>query len=110
MVFVITQPCIDTRDQSCVAVCPVDCIYVGERMLYVHPDECIDCGACEAECPVEAIVPEASVPEEMQAFVAINRDMFDGLETDGAASFGPFGRDHPLVKRHPVASSPPGSG
>ena len=58
MTYVIGPPCIDIKDASCVAECPVDCIYVGGRMLYIQPDECIDCGACEPVCPVEAIYPE----------------------------------------------------
>lgn len=57
MPYVITEACINTKDKSCVDVCPVDCIYEGPDMLYIHPDECIDCGACEPECPVTAIFP-----------------------------------------------------
>jgi ferredoxin len=57
MPYVITEPCIGTKDASCVEVCPVDCIYEGEDQYYIHPDECIDCGACEPECPVTAIFP-----------------------------------------------------
>jgi NAD-dependent dihydropyrimidine dehydrogenase PreA subunit len=53
--YVITEPCIDVKDKSCIEECPVDCIYEGDRMLYIHPDECVDCGACEPVCPVEAI-------------------------------------------------------
>ena len=65
MTYVIAEPCVNVLDQSCVAVCPVDCIHFEEgvdRMLYIDPDECIDCGACEPECPVNAIFPEESVP------------------------------------------------
>ena len=62
MPYVITEACKDTKDKSCVDVCPVDCIYEGPEMLYIHPDECIDCGACEPECPVTAIFPEEDVP------------------------------------------------
>jgi NAD-dependent dihydropyrimidine dehydrogenase PreA subunit len=58
MTYIIAQPCIDTKDASCVDVCPVDCIYEGEDMFYIHPEECIDCGACVPECPVEAIFPD----------------------------------------------------
>ena len=58
MTYIIAEPCIDVKDRGCVDVCPVDCIYEGEDMLYIHPDECIDCGACEPECPVTAIFPE----------------------------------------------------
>ncbi|MEN3001814.1 MAG: ferredoxin, partial [Armatimonadota bacterium] len=52
MPYVICEPCIGVKDKSCVAVCPVDCIYEGEDQLYINPDECIDCGLCEPECPV----------------------------------------------------------
>ena len=55
MTYIIAEPCIDIRDLSCVDVCPVDCIHQGERMLVIDPEECIDCGACEPECPVDAI-------------------------------------------------------
>ena len=75
MTFVITQPCIDTTDQSCVDVCPVDCIHFEEdtdRMLYIDPVECIDCGACEPVCPVDAIFTEDTVPEDQAPFYDIN--------------------------------------
>ncbi|MBM3138618.1 MAG: ferredoxin family protein, partial [Chloroflexi bacterium] len=75
MTFVITQPCIDTTDQSCVEVCPVDCIHFDEgkdRMLYIDPVECIDCGACQPACPVSAIFPEAGLPEDQRQYTEIN--------------------------------------
>lgn len=77
MPYVITEACIGVKDRGCVDVCPVDCIYEGEGQLYIHPDECIDCGACEPECPVNAIYPEEDVPENMQSFIAANREIFD---------------------------------
>ena len=58
MTYVITEPCIDVKDKACVEVCPVDCIYEGLNQLFIHPDECIDCGACEPVCPVKAIFTE----------------------------------------------------
>jgi NAD-dependent dihydropyrimidine dehydrogenase PreA subunit len=61
--YVIAEPCIDVVDRACVDECPVDCIYEGERALYIHPDECIDCGACEPVCPVEAIFYEDDLPK-----------------------------------------------
>jgi ferredoxin len=64
MTYVITEPCIGTKDASCVEVCPVDCIYEADEQYYIHPDECIDCGACEPECPVQAIFPDTDVPPE----------------------------------------------
>lgn len=75
MTYVITSPCIDTTDQSCVDVCPVDCIHFDEgvdKILYVDPDECIDCGACEPACPVSAIYAEDDVPEDETAYTEIN--------------------------------------
>ena len=75
MTYFITSPCIDTIDQSCVDVCPVDCIHFEEgkdRMLYIDPDECIDCGACEPACPVSAIFAEDDLPEDQEAFREIN--------------------------------------
>ena len=82
MTYIITQPCVDTMDQSCVDVCPVDCIHFDEgvdKMLYIDPDECIDCGACEPECPVEAIFPEDALPEKWEPFVKINAVYLDGI-------------------------------
>jgi ferredoxin len=58
MTYVVTEACIKCKYQDCVEVCPVDCFYEGENMLVIRPDECIDCGVCEPECPVEAIVPD----------------------------------------------------
>ncbi|HUH08771.1 MAG TPA: ferredoxin [Egibacteraceae bacterium] len=102
MVYVIAEPCIDVKDKACVDECPVDCIYEGERMLYIQPDECIDCAACEPVCPVEAIAYEEDVPEEWAEYTAINREFFGeevtGLgEPGGAAQVGPIAKDHPKV-------------
>jgi ferredoxin len=58
MAYVVTDPCIKCKLMDCVEVCPVDCFYEGENMLVINPDECIDCGVCEPECPVEAIIPD----------------------------------------------------
>lgn len=77
MTYIITQPCIDEKDASCVDVCPVDCIYEGEDQFYIHPEECIDCGACVPECPVEAIFPDDEVPEQWQEYTAKNYTYFD---------------------------------
>ncbi len=59
MTYVVTENCIRCKYMDCVEVCPVDCFYVGENMLVIHPDECIDCGVCEPECPAEAIVADS---------------------------------------------------
>ncbi len=72
MTYVIAEPCIDEKDRSCIEVCPVDCIYETERMLVIDPTECIDCSACEPECPVEAIYPEDALPEKWLPFLQVN--------------------------------------
>lgn len=71
MTFVVTDACVRCKYTDCVEVCPVDCFYEGENMLVIHPDECIDCGVCEPECPVEAIKPEA---DDLLNWVEINRE------------------------------------
>jgi len=83
MTYIITSPCIGTKDKSCVEVCPVDCIHDDgdeDQMLYIDPAECIDCGACEPECPVEAIFPEDALPEKWNAFIPVNYAYGDGAE------------------------------
>jgi NAD-dependent dihydropyrimidine dehydrogenase PreA subunit len=77
MPFIIAEPCIGVKDKSCVEVCPVNCIYEGEDQYYIHPDECIDCQACEAACPVQAIFPDNTVPEKWQTFIEKNRKHFE---------------------------------
>ena len=72
MTYVIAFPCVDVKDKSCIEECPVDCIYEGDRMLYIQPDECVDCGACEPVCPVEAIFEEDDVPEQWTDYIEIN--------------------------------------
>ena len=95
MAYIICEPCVGVCDTACVEVCPVDCIHytqddagadiqkmkdAGEsidgKMLYIDPEECIDCGACEPECPVEAIFEESAVPEEWQSYIKMNYDHF----------------------------------
>ncbi len=66
MTYIIAEPCIDEKDKSCIDVCPVDCIHEYDRMLVIDPEECIDCGACEPECPVEAIYPEDALPDKWE--------------------------------------------
>jgi ferredoxin len=83
MPYVIAEPCIGVKDRACVEVCPVDCIYEDDLMLYIHPDECIDCGACEPECPVTAIFPEEDVPPQWKDYIAKNKDVFNGPNPPG---------------------------
>ena len=71
MTFVVTDACVKCKYTDCVEVCPVDCFYEGENMLVIHPDECIDCGVCEPECPAEAIHPES---EDLLKWVEVNRE------------------------------------
>ncbi|MFE2429287.1 ferredoxin [Streptomyces sp. NPDC059373] len=106
MPYVIAAPCIDVMDKSCIEECPVDCIYEGERKLYINPKECIDCGACEPVCPVEAITQDRRTDEEHVEFVEDNRRFFTeplpGRDAPvgtpgGANKIGPVGVDTPMV-------------
>ncbi len=71
MTYVVIEACIKCKFMDCVEVCPVDCFYEGENMLVIHPDECIDCGVCEPECPIEAIIPDTDAGGE--EWVEMNR-------------------------------------
>ena len=114
MAYVIGEPCIDVMDRACVDECPVDCIYEGGRSLYIHPDECVDCGACEPVCPVEAIYYEDDLPDRWKVYTDDNArfftDLLPGRETPlgspgGAARLGPVGVDTELVANHPKPES-----
>ena len=76
MTHIIAEPCIGTKDTACVDVCPVDCIYSkpGDNQLFINPEECIDCAACEPVCPENAIFVEEDVPEDQQMFIKLNYD------------------------------------
>jgi NAD-dependent dihydropyrimidine dehydrogenase PreA subunit len=110
MTYVIAEPCVDVMDRACIQQCPVDCIYEGARSLYIHPDECVDCGACEPVCPVEAIYYEDDLPESMRPYgpdnVAFFADVLPGRDAPlgapgGAARLGAVGVDAPLVATLP---------
>ncbi|MBX3097329.1 MAG: 4Fe-4S binding protein [Fimbriimonadaceae bacterium] len=75
MPYVVAEPCIGVKDKSCMNVCPVDCIYEGDDMVFIHPDQCIDCGLCEPECPVSAIFVESDVPANWKEYVEMNDRM-----------------------------------
>ena len=108
MPYVIASACIDVNDKSCVEECPVDCIYEGERKSYINPKECIDCGACEPVCPVEAISQDRRVADGRRAVrrgqpgvlhrgaarAATSRSAHPG----GARKVGELGTDTPLVQ------------
>ena len=76
MTYVVTEACIKCKYMDCIEVCPVDCFYEGENMLVIHPDECIDCGVCEPECPTEAIVPDSL--EEADKWLDVN-EKYSGI-------------------------------
>ena len=100
--YIIAEPCIDIKDKSCIDVCPVDCIHEYDRMLVIDPEECIDCGACEPECPVEAIYPEDALPDKWQDFVRINYAFPDaGVINDLVAAY---------ASEHNVQNSLPDAG
>ncbi|MEO8269257.1 MAG: ferredoxin family protein [Aureliella sp.] len=75
MTHVVAEPCFDCKYTDCVVVCPVECFYQNEQLLFIHPDECIDCEACVPECPVEAIFHEDNLPEEWKDYTARNAAM-----------------------------------
>jgi NAD-dependent dihydropyrimidine dehydrogenase PreA subunit len=105
--YVIAQPCVDLLDKACIEECPVDCIYEGNRMLYIHPDECVDCGACEPVCPVEAIFYEDDTPEQWKDYYKANVEFFDDLGSPGgAAKLGKIDKDHPLIEALPPQVQP----
>ncbi len=72
MTYVVAEPCIKCKFTDCVDVCPVDCFYEGENFLVIHPDECIDCGACVPECPTESIFSEDDLPEKWEEYTELN--------------------------------------
>ena len=98
MTFVVTQACVDIKDKSCIAVCPADCIYEGGRMMYINPDQCIDCGACEEVCPTSAIRFDADLGEEEAPFLDLNAEFFEGMAAPkGARKLGRIDRDVEFV-------------
>ncbi|GAA0712962.1 4Fe-4S binding protein [Dactylosporangium roseum] len=98
MPYVITSSCVDVMDKSCVEECPVDCIYEGDRMMYIQPDECVECGRCEPVCPEVSIFHHEDLPEAVQQFERINAEFFAGLGSPGGArKVGRTGADHPDV-------------
>jgi NAD-dependent dihydropyrimidine dehydrogenase PreA subunit len=108
MPFFIAGDCLDVLDKSCIEECPVDCIYEGGRKMYIHPRECIDCGACEPVCPVTAIVSDLTMTDDNRGWKDDNAAFFSEVLTGrngplgspgGAAKMGPIGADTPLAQR-----------
>ena len=75
MAFIVTESCIQCKHTDCVEVCPVDCFYEGPNFLVINPNECIDCGLCEPECPVDAIFSEDELPPDQIQFIELNDDL-----------------------------------
>ncbi|HKN96239.1 MAG TPA: ferredoxin [Pseudonocardiaceae bacterium] len=111
MPYFIAGDCLDVLDRSCVEECPVDCIYEGDRKLYINPRECIDCGACEPVCPVEAITSDLRINDEDVPWRDDNAAFFDDVlpgrdaplgSPGGASGIGRVGVDTPLASRTPA--------
>lgn len=110
MTYVISAACVDVMHKACVQECPADCIYEGARVLYINPDECVDCGACRLACEADAIYYETDLPEDQLQHLADNAAFFnetlpgrDGPlgAPGGAAALGPVGVDTPLITAMP---------
>lgn len=84
MAYIVADPCVKCKYTDCVAVCPVECFYEGENTLAIHPDECIDCGACEPECPTTAIFEESALPDKWAVYREINA-VFSGAKAGSEA-------------------------
>ncbi|MBI2935997.1 MAG: 4Fe-4S binding protein [Chloroflexi bacterium] len=84
MTYIIAEPCVGLKDGACIDVCPVDCIYTRpeDNQMFINPDECIDCAACEPVCPVAAIFVEDQVPEKWASFTPLNYDYFKDKNLD----------------------------
>jgi NAD-dependent dihydropyrimidine dehydrogenase PreA subunit len=110
MTYVIGSACVDVVDKSCVQECPADCIYEGDRSLYINPEECVDCAACAFVCKVDAIYFETDLPEDQQQHLADNAAFFSEIlpgrdaplgVPGGATGLGRVGVDTPLVATLP---------
>jgi ferredoxin len=106
MAYTITEPCIDVKDGDCTLACPVDCIYEGGRMFYIHPDECINCGLCLSICPVDAIFWDNELPPDQKHFEAVNTEFF-GDKVTGWGNPGGWDPKHTTDKDHPVVAAFP---
>ena len=104
MTFVVTQACVDVKDKSCIQVCPADCLYEGDRMMYINPEQCINCGACEPVCPMQAIRFDEELEGEDEKFLAINAEFFEGGDIPaGGRKQGKIPHDATFVAQLPQA-------
>lgn len=102
MAYVITELCVDVKHKDCLDACPVDAIYEGERTVYINPDECVDCGTCEAVCPAGAVCYEDDLPAEYQDYADIARAFFTLTGASGGGAYaGPQGVDEPRIAALP---------
>jgi ferredoxin len=102
MTFVVTQGCLDIKDKACVEECPVDCLYEGDRVMYIHPVECIDCGACVLACPQEAIVAEYEMDDATRPWAEAAQEVFASVGSPGgAANLGEHVADAIFVRERP---------
>ena len=106
MAYVIASACIDVKDGACQDVCPVECIYEGGRMMYIQPDECINCGICLSVCPVEAIFDEDDLSAAEAGYRAVNAEFF-GPAVTGWRSPGGVGPKYVTREDHPVVAAFP---
>lgn len=116
MAYVVGLPCVDVKDRACVAECPTDCIYEGARSLYIHPDECIECGACEVVCPVDAVHYEEELPPALQEHALDNGRFFTEIlpgrdaplgSPGNATAVGPLNADTMMIAALPPQSPLP---
>jgi hypothetical protein len=110
MTYVITAACVDVKHRACAAECPADCIYEGDRTMYINPDECVDCGACRLLCEADAIYHEDDLPESERRFLDDNAAFFHEVlpgrdaplgAPGGAEALGAVGVDSPMVAALP---------
>src|SRR5260370_21986414 len=98
MTHTVCQPCYDCKYTDCVAVCPVECFYQDEKMLYIDPADCIDCEACVPDCPVAAIFAEANLPAPRNSFTPLNAERGHDLKHRGQGHITQNG--HPHARPH----------
>src|SRR5437763_4613914 len=99
MAFVVCEPCRDCKYTDCVVVCPRECFYQDEQMLYIDPAECIDCEACVPECPVQAIFAQDDTPDQWQSYIQLNTDKSAELKTSGHITEKQDAKEGPLCKK-----------